>query len=107
MKDEKLKDKFTADEKEKVQKLVDETSKWLEEHHEAEAEEYSHKQKELEEVFNPIMMRVYQQTGGAPPGAEFPGGAGFPGGAPTGGASNVDEVDWATKLDQIFYTNLI
>lgn len=41
-------------------------------------------------------MRVYQQTGGAPPGAEFPGAGGFPGapgGAPSGGASNVDEVD--------------
>lgn len=72
--------------------MVDETTKWLEEHHEAEAEEYAHKQKSLEDVFNPIMMRVYQQTGGAPPGADF-GGAGFPGGAPTGGASNVDEVD--------------
>lgn len=38
------------------------------------------------------MMRVYQQTGGAPPGADF-SGAGGAGGAPTGNASNVDEVD--------------
>lgn len=95
LKDEKLKDKFQGDEKENVQKLVDEVSKWLETHHEAEAEEYAAKQKQLEDLFNPIMMRVYQSTGGVPPGAEgFPGGAGFPGGpAPSGGASNVDEVD--------------
>ncbi|KAL4509170.1 hypothetical protein ABPG72_018101 [Tetrahymena utriculariae] len=94
LKDEKLKDKFSAEEREKVQKLIDETSKWLEENHNAEAEEYSHKQKALEDVFNPIMMRVYQSTGGVPPGADM-GGAGFPGSgsAPSGGASNVDEVD--------------
>lgn len=59
------------------------------------------KQKELEGVFNPIMSKVYQAAGGAPPGAGgFPGGAGFPGaGGPQGGSTgptsgpHVDEVD--------------
>ena len=40
----------------------------------AEAEEIEAKQKELEAKYNPIMMRVYQATGGVPGG--MPGGAG-------------------------------
>ncbi len=55
-------------------------------------------------MFNPIMQRIYQATGGAPGGMPggmpggfpggFPGGQGFQG--PTGGSSSgptVDEVD--------------
>ncbi|RUS26531.1 hypothetical protein BC938DRAFT_470642, partial [Jimgerdemannia flammicorona] len=42
------------------------------------------KQKELEEVANPIMMKLY--SAGGVPGAEgFPGAGGFPGGGPAPG----------------------
>merc|ERR1712083_649289 len=49
------------------------------------------KQKELEGVVNPIMMKVYQAAGGAPDGG-MPGGGdgGMPGG---GGGPTVEEVD--------------
>jgi heat shock protein 1/8 len=43
---------------------LNEISSWLEHHPNAEAEEYEKKTKELEEVFNPIMTRIYQATGG-------------------------------------------
>jgi L1 cell adhesion molecule like protein len=57
--DEKLKDKFTEDDK----KVIEDTSKdglqWLESNANAEADEIEKKQKELEAKFNPIMMRIY------------------------------------------------
>lgn len=96
--DEKLKDKFTDDDK----KVIEETSKdgiqWMEANQSAEAEDIEAKQKELESKYNPIMMRIYQATGGA----GMPGGmggmpGGFPGGAggdmPTGGAGGAGGVD--------------
>jgi heat shock protein 1/8 len=43
LKDEKIKDKFTADEKTKVEKAVDEAIKWVETHTDAHAEEYESK----------------------------------------------------------------
>jgi len=43
LKDEKLKEKFAADEKTKVEKAVDEAIKWVEFHPEAHAEEYESK----------------------------------------------------------------
>lgn len=62
----------------------------------AETSAFEAKQKELEGVFNPIMTKIYQAAGGAPPGAGgFPGG--FPGGAPggqsAGGQSSGPHVD--------------
>jgi len=108
LKDEKLKDKFTAEDKEKCEKATAEHQTWLDAHQNEEASVYEKKQKELEEIFHPIMMKIFQQSGGQPGG---PGGAGFPpgmdfsnmganmggeGGAPHGGPTkgpNVDDVD--------------
>jgi L1 cell adhesion molecule like protein len=104
LKDEKLQDKFEAGEKEKVEKAVDEAVKWIETNPNATTEDFEAKQKELEALFNPIMMKVYQAAGGAPGGpGGMPGGmpGGFPGGFPGAGGPqgapkagpNVDEVD--------------
>jgi L1 cell adhesion molecule like protein len=100
IKDEKIKDKL-ADDKERLEKLVDEALKWVEANPNAHAEEYEKKQKEIEEVFNPIISKIYQEQGGQPGGMPggmpggFPGGAGgFPGGTTGGNAGpKVDEVD--------------
>lgn len=102
LEDAKIKDKFTDDDKKTINDSVQEAQQWLDAHHEAQAEEYDAKLKELEAKFNPIMMRIYQSAGGAP-GAEggMPGGmpGGFPGGFPgaggaaPGGAGNVDDLD--------------
>jgi L1 cell adhesion molecule like protein len=67
--EEKLKDKFSEEEKTNLNKKADEILKWANDNPAAAKEEYEAKVKELEAIFNPIMMRVYQQTGG-------PGGAG-------------------------------
>ena len=90
-----------------MEKACDEALKWIEANPEAQAEEFEKKQKEIEGVFNPIITKIYQQTGGPEggmPGAGgmpggFPGGfpgAGGPGGfggAPGGAGPKVDEVD--------------
>jgi heat shock protein 1/8 len=95
--DEKLKDKFTAEDKTLIEETVKEALQWLEGNAEAEAEAIDAKQKEIEAKFNPIMMRVYQEAGGAPGG--MPGAGGMPGGmdggmgggdAPTGGVDDLD-----------------
>jgi molecular chaperone DnaK (HSP70) len=55
--------KIEASEKNELVSLIDETLDWLEENPEAEADEYSAKQKEVEQVANPIMRKVYQGSG--------------------------------------------
>ena len=62
----------------------------------AEKDEFADKQKELEGVCNPIITKLYQAAGGAPPGADPTGGAPGAGGAPpTGGSGGptIEEVD--------------
>jgi heat shock protein 5 len=56
-------DKIEEAEKKELISLIDESLDWLEENPEAEAEEFSAKQKEVEQVANPIMRKVYQGSG--------------------------------------------
>ena len=95
LEEEKLKTVFTEDEKNTINKAADDALKWSNDHPAASKEEYDAKIKELEAVFNPIMMRVYQQTGGA-------GAGGMPnmnfGGADAGASAgtsktNMDDVE--------------
>jgi len=97
LEDEKLKDKFEAGDKEKIEEAAKEALDWLEKNQMAEKEEFEAKQKEVEGVANPIMMKVY--GGGGVPGAEAAGsgGAGFGGEGPAGfgggDGPSVEEVD--------------
>jgi len=86
--DEKLKDKFTDEDRKAITDKADEIMKWLEDNPSAEKDEFDHHQKEMEKVYNPIISKVYQAAGGAPGGAG--GMPGFPGGFPgaTGGDSS-------------------
>merc|ERR1711912_73114 len=84
MNDEKLKGKVSEEDKATIMGKVEETIKWLDANQENEKEEYEAKQKELEEICNPIMQKMYSQ-GGAPGGGGMPGGAGMPGGFPGAG----------------------
>lgn len=86
MEDEKLKDKISEEDKKLVLDKCNDVISWLDFNQTAEKDEYEDKQKELEKVYNPIITKVYQAGGGAPPGG-MPGGmpGGFPGaGAPDG-----------------------
>ncbi|TPX62673.1 hypothetical protein PhCBS80983_g00306 [Powellomyces hirtus] len=94
LQDEKVTSKLDADSKTKLDAAIDEAIKWLDTNLEASKEEYEGRQKELEAVANPIMMKMYG-AGGAPGGAGgFPGGApgGFPGAGGDAGPT-VEEVD--------------
>merc|ERR1712003_408925 len=92
--EEKLQDKFEGDDKSKIEKAVQETLDWLDKNQLAEKDEFEAKQKELEGIVNPIMMKVYQAAGGG--GDGMPAGGMPGGGAPqgAGGAGpTVEEVD--------------
>jgi L1 cell adhesion molecule like protein len=89
--EEKLADKFEAGDKEKIETALQEALDWLERNQMAEAEEFESKQKEVEAITNPIMMKVYQSAGGG--GMPDMGGMGGDT-APGGNAGpTVEEVD--------------
>ncbi|VUZ40929.1 unnamed protein product [Hymenolepis diminuta] len=78
--DEKVKEKISEDDRKKIVEKCEEVLKWLDSNQMAEKDEYEHKQKELESVCNPIITKMYQESGGMPGG--MPGGmhGGMPGG---------------------------
>jgi len=98
-----IKDKVPADDRTKIEAACNETEQWLTANQKASTAEFERKLKDLEALFNPIMTKIYQQTGGAPGGPGAPGGfnpnfnAGGPGGAAPGGNAgpgpNVADVD--------------
>ncbi|CAJ2511070.1 Uu.00g066950.m01.CDS01 [Anthostomella pinea] len=102
--DPKVDEKLDAADKEKLKAEIDTVVAWLDESQQASREEYEEKQKELEGIANPIMMKFYGGAGGegGMPGG-MPGGPGGPGGfpgagGPAGGAGGddgptVEEVD--------------
>jgi len=67
---EKLGSKLSDEDKETIESALDEKIKWLDSHQDADAEEFKEQKKELDEIVQPIMSKLYQQTGGAPPGGE-------------------------------------
>ncbi|KAI8845879.1 hsp71-like protein [Chytriomyces cf. hyalinus JEL632] len=88
--DDKVGGKLNKADKKKLEEAVDEAIKWLDANQEGAKDEYEHKQKELEGVANPIMMKIYGNSGGAPGG--FPaGGASAPANPDNG--PTVEEVD--------------
>jgi molecular chaperone DnaK (HSP70) len=64
---EKLGGKLAADDKTKIEEIVDEKIKWLESNPNSEAEEYTAQKKEMEDIIQPIISKLYQGAGGAPP----------------------------------------
>jgi len=94
--DEKFKDKLSDADKTTIMDKCNEIIKWLDANQLAEKEEFEHKQKQIEAVCNPIVTKLYQGAGGAPP-AGFPGAGGAgaaPGGAPGAGSGpTIEEVD--------------
>merc|ERR1711963_302303 len=60
-------DAAAFEEKDKLQNIVDEKLEWLKDHEEATAEEFDAVKKDIEEVANPIIAKLY---GNAPPPEE-------------------------------------
>ncbi|XP_064113290.1 heat shock cognate 71 kDa protein-like [Macrobrachium nipponense] len=95
--DDKFKDKVPEDDRNKIMEACNDAIKWLDTNQLGEKEEYEHKLKEIEQICNPIITKMYQAAGGAPPGGMpggFPGAPGA-GAAPGGGSSGptIEEVD--------------
>jgi heat shock protein 5 len=78
--------KISAEDKKKIEDAVDEVTSWLDDHQEEDESEYQQKQKELENVANPILKNMYA------------GGAGGAGGDAGAGGSAGGEEDFEDEL---------
>ncbi len=91
IREEKVAGQLSASDKESMEKAITAAMDWLETNQQAEVEEFEHKLKELEDICNPIITRLYQGGAGGMPGGAAPGGA-----APSGGSGagpKIEEVD--------------
>jgi len=75
LRDDKLADKLSSEDKEKLNSAIDASVKWMESNTNADKEEFESKQKELESIAMPIMQKLYQQGGQTGSGGptEMPG----------------------------------
>eukprot|EP01112_Ceratiomyxa_fruticulosa_P015508 TRINITY_DN4563_c0_g1_i1.p1 TRINITY_DN4563_c0_g1~~TRINITY_DN4563_c0_g1_i1.p1 ORF type:complete len:597 (-),score=165.44 TRINITY_DN4563_c0_g1_i1:14-1804(-) len=64
IRDEKVSGKISSQDKETIEKSVEQTIKWLDSNNMANKDEFEYKMSELEKVVNPIMTKLYQ--GGVP-----------------------------------------
>jgi len=62
-----LKDKLSESDRTNILNDVNDTISWLERNQMAELDEFKDKQKDLEALCNPIIQKMYAQTGGNPP----------------------------------------
>merc|ERR1739844_9811 len=67
---EKLGAKLSDEEKAKIEEVINEKIAWLEANQEAEGEEFKAQKKEMEDIVQPIIAKLYQGAGGAPPEGE-------------------------------------
>jgi len=76
--DGQMKDKIPEADRKTILDKCNETLKWLDSNQMVESDEFTHKQKEVESVCNPIITRLYQsaQSGAGMPGAGMPGAGG-------------------------------
>lgn len=95
VRDEKFTSKLSSGDKETIEKAVEETTEWLDRNQLAEVEELEHKLKELENVCNPIISRMYQGGGDVPMGEDMPrgGASGSSGGGAGSTGPKIEEVD--------------
>jgi len=90
--DDNMKSKMDEGDRKKILDKCKEAISWLDANQTAETDEFKDKLKDVESVCNPIITKLYQQSGGAP-------GGGMPGGMPSAGAGGagsgptVEEVD--------------
>merc|ERR1712061_723711 len=87
LQEDKLRDRFEADDKDKIEAAVKDALDWLDKNQLAEKDEFEAQQKALEGIVNPTMAKVYQAAGSDMSGG-MPSGGGSGGSGPT-----VEEVD--------------
>ena len=64
---DKLGAKLTDSDKEKIEEAINEKISWLESNSEADSDAFKAQKKELEDIVQPIIAKLYQGQGGAPP----------------------------------------
>ncbi|XP_068694591.1 endoplasmic reticulum chaperone BiP-like [Montipora foliosa] len=69
---EKLGGKLSEDDKETISKVVEEKISWLDKNQEAEVDDFKKQKKELEDVVQPIVSKLYQGQGGGQGGEGAP-----------------------------------
>merc|ERR1719506_330883 len=67
-------DKIGDDDKETIEKALEEVNEWLDDNQDAEKEDFEEKLKEVQDTCSPIISKVYQESGGAPGGGGDFGG---------------------------------
>merc|ERR1712032_220447 len=67
---EKLGGKLSDEETAKIEEVINEKIAWLEENADADADEMKAQKKEMEDIVRPIIAKLYQGQGGAPPGED-------------------------------------
>ncbi|XP_075484405.1 heat shock cognate 70 kDa protein 2-like [Primulina tabacum] len=88
IKDEKIASKLAASDKKQIEEAVESAIRWLDSNQLAEVEEFEDKLKELENLCNPIIAKMYQ--GGVEDGA---GPGPGPGPSAGGAGPKIEEVD--------------
>jgi len=92
LEDETMKGKITEDDRKKISDKCEEAIKWLDVNQLGEVDEFKDKQKEVEAICNPIIAKLYQESGGMPGGV--PGGMSGTSSENAGGAGpTIEEVD--------------
>jgi len=64
---EKLGAKISEEDKKTIEEAINDKIAWLDANQGAEAEEFKAKKKEVEDISNPIITKLYGEAGGAPP----------------------------------------
>mmetsp|Transcript_11538 Transcript_11538/g.28782 ORF Transcript_11538/g.28782 Transcript_11538/m.28782 type:complete len:652 (+) Transcript_11538:512-2467(+) len=91
IKDEKIKDKITEEERKEIEEKTNEIMAFLEtDDNISSKEEYEKKENELKEIANPIISKIYQQ-GNVPSGEDFA----------SGGAENNEEQTNGPKIEEV------
>jgi len=67
-------DKIGDDDKDTIEKALEEANEWLDDNQDAEKEDFEEKLKEVQDTCSPIISKVYQESGGAPGGGGDFGG---------------------------------
>jgi L1 cell adhesion molecule like protein len=84
IKDEKVSTALDADDKKTIDDAVQKTTEWFEQNQDAEKADYEAKLKELENICNPLITKMYQNGASTSSNAQ---------GVGTGGGPKIEEVD--------------
>ena len=95
LRDEAVAGKLAEADKKAIEAKIDEAVAWLDDHPNAEKEEYEQKQKEVEAAIMPLFSKMAGAGAGGMPAGGVPGGmpGGMPGNMPTGASAGAKEDD--------------